>query len=167
VGWLGGIETGLCYGGFLTVFLLTGHIDLFFPMFPHIEIPSAFKIALDAKDTIYLATTVYFAGLVMAQIGNAFACRSETLRSSRLGWGSNRIIWYGIGVEIAIMLLLIYVSFVSELFLFIPIPLKFWAGLIFYPLIIYGLEWFRKAFVRLMKKYSQIHLDNLKGGHET
>jgi Ca2+-transporting ATPase len=165
-GWLGIIETGLCYMGFLGVFLLTGHIDLFFPMLPHIEIPSTLKIALNAKETIYLAATVYFAGLVMAQVGNVFACRSDTLRSTRLGWTSNKYIWIGIGAEIVIMLFLIYVPFMAELFLFIPIPLKFWAALIFYPFIIYGLEWIRKAIVRLMKKSSQIQLDKQKGGHD-
>jgi len=42
-----------------------------------------------------LATTVFHAGVVAAQIGNAFACRTEKEYVRRLGWFGNRFLVWG------------------------------------------------------------------------
>ncbi len=45
------------------------------------------------------ATTVTLAIIVACQDGNVFACRSERVSIFRLGFFSNRLIWFGIAVE--------------------------------------------------------------------
>jgi sodium/potassium-transporting ATPase subunit alpha len=54
------------------------------------------------------ATTVTFAAIVMAQVANVFACRSERVSAFRLGFFSNPFILGGIAVELALLLLLVY-----------------------------------------------------------
>jgi sodium/potassium-transporting ATPase subunit alpha len=54
------------------------------------------------------ATTVTFAAIVVAQVANVFACRSEHVSAFRLGFFSNPFILGGIAVELALLLLLVY-----------------------------------------------------------
>jgi sodium/potassium-transporting ATPase subunit alpha len=88
----------------------------------------------------------------MAQVGNAFAVRSESNRGRSLGWFSNRFLWIGVGIEISLILILIYFRPLAETFQHHPFPSIFWIWLVFYPLVLYGLEWLRKLFSWKMKK---------------
>ena len=45
----------------------------------------------------------------MAQIGNAFACRTERNRGRFLGWLSNPSLLRGIAIEVVILLGLVYI----------------------------------------------------------
>lgn len=61
------------------------------------------------SDPLYRqATTVTFAAIVVAQVANVFACRSEHVSVFRLGWFSNPLILGGIAIELALLLLLVY-----------------------------------------------------------
>jgi P-type Ca2+ transporter type 2C len=139
--WLGLIEAILCFGAF---YFINNWLDLPFFQALHARI---FSMVLH-EDQHSLAITVYYAGVVMAQIGNAFACRTERNRGRFLGWLSNPTLLRGIIVEVAILLGLIYLKPLANLFGHVAIPPVLWIGLIFFPLIIYSLDWIRKMLVR-------------------
>ena len=54
------------------------------------------------------ATAVTFAAIVMGQVANVFACRSERVSTFRLGFFSNPFIFGGIAVELILLALIIY-----------------------------------------------------------
>lgn len=83
----------------------------------------------------------------MAQVGNAYACRSEKEKGHRLGWLSNPFLLLGIAAEILIIIVLIYFPPLARLFQHVPLPPIFWAGLALYALIIYSLDRLRKEVV--------------------
>jgi magnesium-transporting ATPase (P-type) len=121
-------------------------------MLADIAIPENWKLSLPFLEATVLASTVYHAGVVMAQIGNAFACRSDRTRSSHLGWLSNKYLWAGIFIELAGILGIIYIPFLAEIFNHVPLPAWMWIGLALYALVLYTIEWFRKAIYRALVK---------------
>jgi sodium/potassium-transporting ATPase subunit alpha len=79
---------------------------------------------LDWSDPLYKeATTVTFAGIVLAQVANVFACRSDHLSVTRLGWLSNRLILWGILTELTILALITYTPIGNDIFGTSPLPL--------------------------------------------
>jgi len=52
-----------------------------------------------------------FAAIVLTQVANAFACRSEHLSMFRFGVGSSPLILWSIGVELTLLMLLVYAPF--------------------------------------------------------
>lgn len=145
--WLGGIETVLCYIGFLFVYYLAGALDgLHLPGLEGLP-----RLSLPPEQVYLLATTVFFAGVVMAQVGNAFACRTEKERIRQLGLLSNRFLLAGIAVEIAVALALIYAQPLAAVFGHVPLPPFVWPGLILYAPILFMLEWVRKRITRHME----------------
>jgi Ca2+-transporting ATPase len=105
--------------------------------------------------------------VVMAQVGNAFACRTERNRGRFLGWLSNPTLLRGIIIELAILLGLIYVKPLANLFGHIAIPPVLWIGLIFFPLIIYSLDWIRKLFFRVRERFVQQVINSSVSKEET
>jgi hypothetical protein len=61
----------------------------------------------------------------------------------------------GIAIELAILLGLIYLPPLADLFEHVAIPRIIWAGLIFFPVIIYSLDWIRKWIVRWRERFVQ------------
>jgi sodium/potassium-transporting ATPase subunit alpha len=98
-----------------------------------------------------LATTVFHAGVVMSQVGNVFACRSEKSYTHQLGWLSNPLLILGIIVEILLINLMVYLAPVAEALNHYPIPPVLWLGLALYAPAIYGFERLRKMFNRRSK----------------
>ena len=149
--WLGMIETVLCFGGFFTVYWFSGNADAIgaLPWLAQLPIPAFFANPLSPEDAQVMAVTVFHAGVVMAQIGNAFACRSETNRNSKLGWASNRFLLFAVSLEVVSILLMVYFPPLAEAFEHQAIPPKFWIGLSFFGLILYSLDWIRKQAARL------------------
>jgi uncharacterized membrane protein YbhN (UPF0104 family) len=100
------------------------------------------------------ARTVYFAGVVIAQIGNAFACRTFSARNRQMGWGSYRALLASVIIALIILATLIYfpplrLAFDNDVF-----PSIIWPFLFLYPLALYVLEWFRKRIFRRTEKYT-------------
>lgn len=150
--WLGMIEAALCFGGFFAVYWFSGHaavLEALPAWLVNLPIPAYFAHPLSLQDAQVMAVTVFHAGVVMAQIGNAFACRSETNRNSKLGWASNRFLLLAILTEIVSILLLVYFPPLAEAFEHEAIPARFWIGLALFGLILYSLEWIRKQAARL------------------
>ena len=156
-GWLGMIELVLCYSGFFSVLFLSGNLGTFIPALSAIHIPSALFIPMSVYASYAIANTVYHAGVVASQIGNAFACRTETAHNSTMGWFTNKYLWTGIGVELFIIFMLIYVPFLAGAFNHVRIPLYYWPGLFSYAVILYGLEWIRKHLLRRNDQKRTVH----------
>jgi magnesium-transporting ATPase (P-type) len=148
-GWLGLMEATLCFAGFISIFVLSGHArDIGLPFLAGLPLPPGWRLDLSLNQAVLLAATLYHAGVVMAQVGNALACRSDRARSSNLGWLSNRYLLLGIFIEIAAILCIIYIPFLAEMFKHAPLPAWMWAGLAFNTLVLYSMEWLRKLVLR-------------------
>ncbi len=144
--WLGGIEVLLCYAGFFAVYYTAGYTDLL--DLPRRDwIPFEARLATPAGQVYALATTVFFAGVVAAQIGNVLTCRKETAGVHRLGWLSNRLLLGAIAVEVLLAVALIYLPPLARLFEHLPLPADYWIGLGAFGPILYVLDRIRKSLV--------------------
>jgi Ca2+-transporting ATPase len=151
--WLGMIEATLCFIGFISIFILSGHVHrIGLSFLAPLEHLVAFKLSLSFEKATLLAATVYHAGVVTAQVGNAFACRSDRTRSSYLGWLSNKYLLIGILVELFSIVGIIYVPFLAKIFNHAPLPGWMWIGLGLNALVLYSIEWIRKAINRGLKR---------------
>jgi magnesium-transporting ATPase (P-type) len=132
--WLGMLEAALSLSGYLFVLWLAGW---------HLGLP------LESSNSVYLtATTMTLAGIVACQIGNAFACRSDTDSIWRLGFTTNRMLLGAIVIEVCLLLTLIYVSPLRSMFGLAPLaPIHWLLLLTFGPLLLLFEEW-RKALRR-------------------
>lgn len=72
------------------------------------------------------ASGAAFAAVVLGQVGNAFACRSTSDTPVRLGWTSNRLLTWSAGVEVALLLVLLYVGPLAAILHHAPPPLNGW-----------------------------------------
>jgi len=142
--WLGPIEATLCFLAFALTYAAFGYGGLFgLPQLPWLEALGRAQLSLGQVHV--LASTVFFAGVVTSQIGNAFACRTEKGRVHRLGWLSNRYLLLGIGLELLMLVALIYVPFLAELFELAPLPTHAWPALVLFAPILFVLERIRKG----------------------
>jgi Ca2+-transporting ATPase len=157
--WLGLIEAVLC---FLAFYFVNNWLDV--PLFQSLHTRIFLNIPHSAQHS--LAITVYYAGVVMAQVGNAFASRTERNRGSFLGWFSNPALLRGVGIELVILLGLVYIPPLADLFGHIAIPPELWIGLIFYPLVIYSLDWIRKYIIRWRDRFVQQVIDSSNSKEE-
>ena len=114
-------------------------------------IPFPQLISIPVEKLPLLASTVFFAGVVTSQVGNAFAARTERARGRWLGWTSNRYLLGGVGIELLIALVLIYTP-VNQIFDLTPLPATFWLWLCMYAPILYTLDWIRKGILRRQKR---------------
>jgi Ca2+-transporting ATPase len=158
--WLGLLEAVLC---FLAFYFINNWLDL--PALQSLHAMIFSNIPHSAQHN--LAITVYYAGVVMAQVGNAFACRTERNRGRFLGWFSNPALLRGIAIELVILFGLIYFRPLADLFEHVSIPPAVWVGLIFFPIIIYSLDWIRKWFVRWRERFVQQVIDSSVSKEET
>jgi magnesium-transporting ATPase (P-type) len=147
--WLGLIETALCYLAFYVVFYTNGFPNLL--EFARVDLlPFDERVLTDSGRLYIMATTVFHAGVVMAQIGNAFACRTERGHVHYLGWLTNSALLMGVVGEIALIAALIYVPPLAALFEHAPFPLHYWVGLALFAPILYLFDWLRRIIVRRM-----------------
>jgi magnesium-transporting ATPase (P-type) len=147
--WLGLIEAAMCYVGFFSVYLFSGNADLLeMPFLARIPFPSFLRYPLTKEQVEIAAVTVFHAGVVMSQVGNAFACRSETTRGKYLGWRSNKYLLIAMVAEIIGIVTIIYWEPLARQFDHAPIPVVYWIGLSIFSLVIYSIEWIRKRIVR-------------------
>jgi magnesium-transporting ATPase (P-type) len=104
---------------------------------------------LPAHGPLYrAATAMTLAAVVMTQIGNLFAQRTESLSVFRVRWGGNRLVWVGIATELALLAVLLYVPVLQRFFDTAPFPPQNWLLLCAWmPLLLLADEG-RKALVR-------------------
>jgi Ca2+-transporting ATPase len=145
--WLGLIETILCYIAFFFVYHWFGNMNLL--TLTTQEWRNIPELMSKVPMTVTLmAVTVFHAGVVMAQVGNAFACRTEKARNRQQGWFSNPRLWGGVAVEILIILMMIYIPPLAKIMDHVPLPWIFWPFLAMFGPILYLLEWSRKEIIR-------------------
>jgi sodium/potassium-transporting ATPase subunit alpha len=131
---LGAVEAAVAMGGFLLFLFYQGwtwgaHLDWSSPLYRQ-------------------ATTVTLSGIVLAQVANVFACRSDHLSATRLGWFTNPLILWGILTELAILVLITYTPTGNEIFGTSPLPLWIYGPLILGSLALLVAEEGRKMIVR-------------------
>ncbi len=98
------------------------------------------------------ASTMVFLGIVIMQIANVFACRTERVSVFRVGFFSNRLVFVGIAFELAFAALLIYVPFLQRIFGTAPIGLDGWLILFAFTPMVFLAEEGRKALARRLEK---------------
>jgi Ca2+-transporting ATPase len=144
--WLGLLEAGLCYLGFLSTYLFSGNISLLDqPILNAINWPRLLNLQGDVNA---VARTVFLAGVVLAQIGNAFACRTSRAHNTQMGWGSNKVLLVGIALSLLMIAGIIYIPSLANVFDNQTFPVFLWPILASFAIILYTLEWFRKAILR-------------------
>lgn len=106
-------------------------------------------VALAASGNVYImATTMTLAAIVFCQIAAAINCRTQLTSVFKIGLFSNHRIWFGIGFEIILIALLMYVPVLQGLFNTTGIAGSDWGLLLSIPIPLILIEELRKAIVR-------------------
>ena len=102
----------------------------------------SFGINLSFSDPLYLkATTMVFAGIVMAQSGNLLGCQTTRTSAFKVGLFKNRWILRGIIFEVIVLLSIIYIPLLQNIFSTTALGLTEWLYLLpFIPIIFFAEE---------------------------
>ncbi len=104
---------------------------------------------LSPDDNLYLqATTACLTAIIITQIGNVFACRSSRLSIFQTGFFSNRLIFFGIMVEILLLVFIVYHPFGNKIFATAPVSFETWLVPVPFSITLLVLEELRKLYVR-------------------
>ncbi|MGO8870048.1 MAG: cation-translocating P-type ATPase [Acidimicrobiales bacterium] len=94
------------------------------------------------------ATTVTFLSMVMAQIGTAFAARTERASLRTVGVFSNPFLLWGIAFELALAAILIYTPSIADVLGMAPLPPRLIALTLPFPFIVWGADELRRYLIR-------------------
>jgi P-type Ca2+ transporter type 2C len=94
------------------------------------------------------AATMSFLGIVVMQVANVFACRTEVASMFSIGMLSNKILNIGVIFELTLTATLIYVPFLQNIFDTYPVPFTYWLFYIAFIPVLIGAEELRKWIVR-------------------
>jgi sodium/potassium-transporting ATPase subunit alpha len=135
---LGLIEAGIAMGAFFLLLQTQGW---------------TWGTPLDWSDPLYKqATAATFAAIVVAQVANVFACRSDRLSLSRLGWFTNPLLLWGIATELAVLAFIIYTPWGNAIFGTSPLPAWIFGPLALGALLLLFAEETRKFIVNRFNK---------------
>jgi magnesium-transporting ATPase (P-type) len=95
-----------------------------------------------------MATTMTLAGVVATQVGAVMGCRTNRASIFRIGFFANRLVLWGIAVELMLLGILIYTPLLQPIFNTAPIGLREWAYLFAWTPVIFLLDELRKAILR-------------------
>jgi len=98
------------------------------------------------------AMTTVFVGVVVMQIANVFACRSEKYSTFKIGFFNNKLILWGIVFELIFTCLLIYLPFFQKIFNTIGLGWQEWGILCVFMVVIFFLEELRKKMASKVDK---------------
>lgn len=94
------------------------------------------------------AATMSFLGIVLMQVANVFACRTEVASMFKIGLFTNKLLDAGVVFELALTAVLIYVPPLQNVFGTYPVSFNYWLFYVaFFPLLI-AAEEIRKRAVR-------------------
>jgi len=103
-------------------------------------------------DPLYMkATTMVFAGIVAAQIGNLLGCQTTRTSTFKIGLFKNKWIIWGILFEIAVVLSIVYIPYLQGIFGTTVLGISEWLYLITFIPIMFFAEELRKYWVRRRK----------------
>ncbi|MDE4542198.1 cation-transporting P-type ATPase [Thermoanaerobacterium sp. R66] len=94
------------------------------------------------------AATMSFLGIVIMQVANVFACRTEVASMFSVSFFKNRLLNIGVVFELVLTALLIYVPFLQKIFDTYPVPFKNWLFYVAFMPILIGAEEIRKYLLR-------------------
>jgi calcium-translocating P-type ATPase len=140
-GFLGAAEAALSMAAFFWVYWLDG----WRPGLP-----------LAAEGPVYLrASTMAFAGIVAAQVGNVFACRTDRASVFSVGVVSNRMVGPAVLVEIGLLVVFILVPPFPAILGVAPLSVQEWGILVLFPFVLVGLDEGRKWLARVPEPRAQ------------
>ena len=143
---LGMIEAAVSMLAFLLVWRIHGYS---FSDLQETTVSILNHTAPSALTAVYSqATAAALAAIVMAQIGNVFACRSERASAFHLGLRTNRMIFWGIAVEIVVLLAVLHVPWFERIFQTAPLPGLIWIFLLIAPFVLLSADLLQKAVSR-------------------
>jgi Ca2+-transporting ATPase len=87
-----------------------------------------------------LATTAALAAIVLCQMANLFACRSERMSAFRLPLGGNALLWAGLAVEAALLAAVVYLPPLQRVFSTGPLPALAWPLLLGGPFLLLAVD---------------------------
>ncbi len=94
------------------------------------------------------ATTMTFLSMVVAQIGTAFASRTERASLRSIGVFSNRMLLWGIAFELALAAVLVYTPIFHELLATAALPAEDLLILLPFPFVVWGADELRRYLAR-------------------
>ncbi len=97
-----------------------------------------------AAPLAHQASTATFLGIVIMQIGNVFACKTQSESVFKAGIFSNRLILWGILAEVIISALIIYHPWGNGIFSTSPVPFTLWLTLIPFGVLVFAADEVRK-----------------------
>ena len=97
--WLGSLQTLLCFAGFFWLYWSYGYRDLLHLPRPDL-LPYDERLGSPDGRVYVMATSMFHAGVVATQIGNAYACRTERASVLRAGFWRNRLLLAGFAFEL-------------------------------------------------------------------
>jgi calcium-translocating P-type ATPase len=105
--------------------------------------------SLPANDPLYLsATTACLGAIIVLQIVNVFLCRSSVRSIFSVSLVDNHLILWGVALEIALMVLIVYTPVANAVIGTAPVPNDLWVFLLPFAAAMLGLEELRKWIVR-------------------
>jgi magnesium-transporting ATPase (P-type) len=114
-----------------------------------------FGMSLPSDSLVYIkGTTMTFAGIVVAQAGNVFACRTSKQSAFLASLAVNKWILVGIASQLSILSLIVYTPFLQHLFGTTALSLSDWGFLATLPVAVIVAEEIRKFFSRRFSKSS-------------
>lgn len=78
----------------------------------------------------HAASAMALAAVVATQVGNLFVQRAPRRSLREVGLGRNKLIWWGIGSEVAVILAIVYVPFLQTVIGTAPFPAGGWVWLV-------------------------------------
>ena len=97
------------------------------------------------------ATTMTFLSMVMAQVGTAFAARTDRASLRSVGVFSNRLLLAGIAMELALTAAIIYVPLLQQLLSTAALPPHLLVITLPFPFIVWGADELRRYFMRRIR----------------
>lgn len=95
-----------------------------------------------------LATTMSLVGIVAAQVGNIYCCRTDKESVFKIGFFSNPLVLIGIISELLLINIFVYIPFFQDIFGLVPLGLREWIFLASFPFIMIFFEEIRKLVIR-------------------
>ncbi len=108
---------------------------------------------LPPNSPVYIkGVTMTFAGIVVAQVGNVLACRTNKASIFRTSLTSNKWIWIGIAAQLSLLSLIVYVPFLQIAFGTTALTMNDWVFLLALAAIVFLAEELRKFLARKLTK---------------
>jgi len=158
--WLGTLQTALCFAGFFFLWRTMGFHSLLHLPRPDL-LPYAQRLLTHEGLVYVMATTMFHAGVITTQIGNAYACRTERTSVFKVGFFSNRFLLFGFLVELTLISILIYAQPFQTIFEHGPLPLQYWGFLFLYAPVMFLAEEARKGIMRRIEARRTARRSNL------